>query len=197
MNIRACPPAVNGPVGRRSLLAAPGASGSGQLDNECLNTYVDLVSPRLQDELKQTRPWGNLQEEVAISILRTAAVLEHETAQVLKPAGITTTQYNVLRILRGAGELGLCRNEVGERLIRSVPDVTRLLDRMEELGLIDRRRSGSDRRFVTTFITARGQEVLAALDERVVTFHRERLAHLTDEQLRAVVTLLEGVRDYP
>ena len=155
------------------------------------------MSSKLQQELKQTRPWGSLQEEVALNILRTAAVLDHETAQVLKPAGITTTQYNVLRILRGAGELGLCRNEVGERLIRPVPDVTRLLDRMEELGLIDRRRSGTDRRFVATFITERGQELLATLDDRIVAFHRERLAHLTEDQLRVVITLLESVRNYP
>jgi DNA-binding MarR family transcriptional regulator len=157
---------------------------------------ADVVS-RLQDELKQTRPWGTLEEEAAVSIARTAAILDHETAQVMKPFGVTPTQYNVLRILRGAGELGLCRNEVGERLVRQVPDVTRLLDRMEEMGWIDRRRSESDRRFVTTVITARGLELLAELDGPLVAFLRQRLTHLGEEQLRAVVALMEGVRSRP
>jgi DNA-binding MarR family transcriptional regulator len=155
------------------------------------------VSSRLQDELKQTRPWGTLEEEAALNIARTAAILDHETAQVMKPFGVTPTQYNVLRILRGAGESGLCRNEVGERLIRPVPDVTRLLDRMEESGWIDRCRSESDRRFVTTVITARGLELLAELDGPLVAFLQQRLTHLGEEQLRAVVTLMEEVRSRP
>jgi len=152
------------------------------------------VSSRLQDELKQTRPWGTLQEEAALNIARTAAILDHETAQVMKPFGVTPTQYNVLRILRGAGASGLCRNEVGARLIRPVPDVTRLLDRMEEMGWIDRRRSESDRRFVTTVITERGSVLLTELDGPIVAFLQQRLNHMGDEQLRAVVSLMEGVR---
>jgi DNA-binding MarR family transcriptional regulator len=155
------------------------------------------VSSRLQDELKQTRPWDTLEEEAALNIARTAAILDHETAQVMKPFGVTPTQYNVLRILRGAGESGLCRNEVGERLVRQVPDVTRLLDRMEEVGWIDRRRSESDRRFVTTVITARGSALLAELDGPIVAFHRQRLSHMGEEQLRAVVALMEGIRNTP
>jgi DNA-binding MarR family transcriptional regulator len=152
------------------------------------------VAPNLRDELKQTRPWASLQEEVSLNIARTAAVLDHELAQVLKPYGITSTQYNVLRILRGAGETGLCRNEVGERLIRPVPDVTRLLDRMEQQALIDRRRVGDDRRFVTTYITAQGLELLVKLDDLILTFHRDRLSHLDSDQLKALVELLESVR---
>jgi DNA-binding MarR family transcriptional regulator len=149
---------------------------------------------RLQDELKQTRPWESLEEEVILNIARTYAVLEHAIAQVLKPHGVTPTQYNVLRILRGAGEVGLCRNEVGERLIRPVPDVTRLLDRMEEMGLITRRRDGADRRFVTTVITAQGLALLGELDVPILEFHRARLAHLTEAQMRAAIDMLEGVR---
>lgn len=149
---------------------------------------------RLQDELKQSRPWDSLQEEVILNIARTYAVVEHALAQVLKPFGITPTQYNVLRILRGAGDLGLCRHEVGERLIRPVPDVTRLLDRMEEMGLITRRRGESDRRFVTTVITAQGLTVLGELDAPILGFHRARLAHLSEDQMRAAIELLEDVR---
>lgn len=155
------------------------------------------VSSRLQDELKQTRPWGTLQEEAALNIARTAAILEHEMAQVMKPFGVTPTQYNVLRILRGAGSAGLCRNEVGCRLIKPVPDVTRLLDRMEQVGWIDRSRSGTDRRFVTTVITERGDQLLSELDGPLVAFLKQRLSHLGDDQLRAVVSLMEGVRCPP
>src|SRR5688572_4780563 len=104
------------------------------------------MCPSLQDELKQTRPFASLEQEVHLSVLRTAAVLERRFAQLLKPVGLTLTQYNVLRILRGAGDEGLCRNEVGERLLREVPDVTRLLDRMKTLKLIRRQRSSEDRK---------------------------------------------------
>lgn len=152
------------------------------------------MSPRLQDELKQARPWGSVEEEAALNIARTAAVLEHALAQELKPFAITPTQYNVLRILRGAGPNGLCRNEVGERLIRRVPDVTRLLDRMEEMKLIDRRRDGEDRRFVTTYITREGLAVLEQLDGRLPVVHRAQLGHLGEDRLRALIALLEDAR---
>src|SRR3954447_23115731 len=105
----------------------------------------------LQEELKQRKPWI-LEEEAFLNISRTAAVLEHSLVQALKPFDITPTQYTVLRILRGAGHDGLCRNEVGERLVRRVPDVTRLLDRMEDTGLLARTRDGDDRRYVTARI---------------------------------------------
>ena len=149
---------------------------------------------RLQDELKQSRPFGSPHEELWLNIARTSAVLDHAGAQFLKPFGITPTQYNVLRILRGAGELGLCRNEVGERLIRAVPDVTRLLDRMEEMGLITRRRGEDDRRFVTAVITAQGLALLADLDAPIIEFHRVRLGHLSDDQLRAAIEVMERIR---
>ena len=110
----------------------------------------------LQDELKQTRPFELLEEEVYLSVIRTAAALERQFAQVLKPFGLTHTQYNVLRILRGAGDEGLCRNEVGARLLREVPDVTRLLDRMKQMRLIRRQRADTDRRLVRTHITPKG-----------------------------------------
>ena len=78
-----------------------------------------------------TRPFKSLEEEAILNIARTAAIVDHAGADALKRFDLTGTQYNVLRILRGAGENGLCRNEVGERLVTKVPDVTRLLDRME------------------------------------------------------------------
>lgn len=153
------------------------------------------MTSKLQKELKQSKPWRGLEEEAILNIARTSAVLEHALGQVLKRFSITSTHYNVLRILRGAGSGGLCRNEVGERLVRSVPDVTRLLDRMEELELIDRSRDGSDRRFVTTRITANGLKVVDALDAPLLEFQRTVLAHMDEKQLRTLIDLLEAVRE--
>jgi hypothetical protein len=101
------------------------------------------MPPRLQDELKQTKPFASLEQEALLSIERTAAVLRHQLGEELKPLGVTPTQYNVLRILRGAGPAGLCRNEIRDRLVAQVPDVTRLLDRMEDAGLIVRGRDSA------------------------------------------------------
>lgn len=148
----------------------------------------------LKTALKQRQPFRSLGHEAHLSILRTAAELEHAFESVLKPHGITATQYNVLRILRGAGPAGLCRNEIGARMVRRVPDVTRLLDRMEDVKLIARERGGDDRRFVTTRITAAGLKVLAALDPVADEFADTLLGHLGDARLRTLVDLLGRVR---
>lgn len=149
---------------------------------------------RLHTEIKQGKPFRSLREEAVLSVARTAAMLEHSAAQALKPHGLTPTQYNVLRILRGAGGEGLCRNDVGERLVRPVPDVTRLLDRMEETGLIARQRSGSDRRYVTTTITPAGLALLGRIDEEIDDLHRRQIGHVPDERLQTLVALLDEVR---
>ena len=150
---------------------------------------------RLRDEIKQTKPFASAHEEAFLNLARTAAVLNHSFAEAVKPYGITSTQYNVLRILRGAGNAGLCRNEVRDRLVAQVPDVTRLLDRMEEAGLIERERESADRRMVTTRITAEGLRVLKALDEPVLALHREQLGHLSKQQLATLVELLTLARE--
>jgi DNA-binding MarR family transcriptional regulator len=148
----------------------------------------------LQEELKQTKPFKCLEEELYLSIIRTAAILEHSLAQALKPYKVTPTQYNVLRILRGAGQAGLCRNEVGERLVAKVPDVTRLLDRMEETGFIVRERSENDRRYVTTRISKRGLELVNELDGVIAEIHHDRLGHVGKDAQRQLVELLRRVR---
>lgn len=148
----------------------------------------------LHVELQQTRPWDLLEEEVHVSIARTAALLERAVAQTLKPHGLTPTQYNVLRILRGAGAAGLCRNEVGARLVTPVPDVTRLLDRMADMKLIARQRSDEDRRLVRTHLTAKGLDLVNALDDVLLPSHQQRLAHISRERLVALVETLAEVR---
>jgi DNA-binding MarR family transcriptional regulator len=153
------------------------------------------MTTQLRVEIKQTRPFSSLEQEAYLSLGRTWAVLEHSFAETLKPHGITPTQYNVLRILRGAGGKGLCRNEVMERMIARVPDATRLLDRMEAVGLIARERSAEDRRFVTTRITEEGLRLLAELDAPVERLHREQFSALEARELRALVELLGRARD--
>lgn len=148
----------------------------------------------LQQEIRQGRPFATLEQEAALGIARTAALVEHGAAEALRPHGITPTQYNALRILRGAGAAGLCRNEVGERMIAITPDITRLLDRLEQMGLVTREREGTDRRFVRNRLTARGLELVDSLDSVLVDLHTRQLGHLGPERLLALIKLLEDAR---
>lgn len=148
----------------------------------------------LRAEIKQERPFASLEQEVHLNLERTAAVLTHAFAEALKPFDVTPTQYNVLRILRGAGPAGLCRNDVRDRMVSQVPDVTRLMDRLEEAGMIERERSTADRRQVASRITQKGLDLLAALDGPVVAIHREQFGHMSEAQLRTLSELLELAR---
>jgi DNA-binding MarR family transcriptional regulator len=154
------------------------------------------VARELQSELKQSRPFKSRAQEAYLSIQRTAAILEHAFEGALRPSGITATQYNVLRILRGAGPGGLCRSEIGDRLVRRVPDVTRLLDRLERMGLIARARSGNDRRYVTTRITKAGLKVLDELEGPIDAIHARQFAPLDDTRLKTLVELLATLREH-
>jgi DNA-binding MarR family transcriptional regulator len=148
----------------------------------------------LQQELRQTRPFSSLAQEALLSLERTAAVLGHALEKELKPYGVTPTQYNVLRILRGAGPAGLCRHEIGDRLVTPMPDVTRLLDRMQDAGWIRRERSTEDRRLVRTTITDEALALLARLDEPMKTMDRALIGHLTEDELRVLIDLLGKAR---
>lgn len=147
----------------------------------------------LQHELRQSRPFESPESEAVLSVLRTAALLGSAVAETLKPHGLTPTQYNVLRILRGAGADGLCRREVGDRLVTPVPDVTRLLDRLEAAALIRRHRDPEDRRQVRACITPQGLRILAELDGVLDALHRQQLGHL-EEELHALSDLLTAAR---
>lgn len=149
---------------------------------------------KLQDEIRQSKPFRCIEEEAYLSIVRTAAMLEHALLQALKAFDITPTQYNVLSILRGAGAEGLCRNEVGCRLVTAMPDVTRLLDRMEDTGLIVRQRSSADRRVVSTKLTKKGLDLVGRLDATVVEIHERQFAHVDKRSLKTLIALLEDVR---
>ena len=144
-----------------------------------------------------TRPFKSVEEEAILSIARTAAVIEHAAAEAFKPFDLTITQYNVLRILRGAGDDGLCRNEVGERLVTKVPDVTRLLDRMEAAGLIIRERGSRDRRYVATRITDKGLKLVEKIDRELPAIHGRQVGHVSQRRLRELIDILEEIRNPP
>ena len=148
----------------------------------------------LRDEIRQRKPFRSLQQEAQLNVVRTGAMLVDDIEQLLKPFGITATQYNVLRILRGAEPEGLCRNEVRDRMLTRMPDMTRLLDRMEEAGLVARSRESEDRRMVMTTITAAGRRLLDKVDDLVDRRHRDRFRGLDDKQLRVLIELLTTVR---
>lgn len=156
-----------------------------------------MTPKTLRTELKMAKPFKSVEEEAILSIARTAAVLEHSGAEALRPFDLTITQYNVLRILRGAGSEGLCRNEVGERLVTKVPDVTRLLDRMEAAGLIVRQRGSEDRRVVATQITEKGLKLLEKIDRELPAIHARQLGHVSQKRLRELISILEEVRNVP
>lgn len=138
-----------------------------------------------------------LTQEAFVSLSRTEALLHDGLDRVLGPRSLSLTQYNVLRILRGAGPDGLCRNDIGERLITRMPDVTRLLDRMEASGLVSRLRSTEDRRLVNTTLTEQGLALVDELDEQVAQVHEEQLGHLAEAELRTLIDLLNRARSAP
>jgi DNA-binding MarR family transcriptional regulator len=135
-----------------------------------------------------------LEEQVFVNLLRTADALARGGEALLKPTGLSATQYNVLRILRGAGTEGLACREVGCRMISRDPDITRLLDRMESRRLISRARGEEDRRVVKTRIAPEGLRVLGELDAPVQEFHRRQLHHLRPQELQTLSRLLERAR---
>jgi len=149
----------------------------------------------LQAELKQTRPFPHRSTEAMLSILRTAAVLDHDLAEALQPLGLTPTQYNVLRILRGAEPAGLCGREVAERLVASVPDVPRLLERLAVMQLIRRERDAKDRRHVTTRITPKGVDLLHQAGPRIRALEQRRLGRLSERSLASLISGLAAIRD--
>lgn len=137
---------------------------------------------------------GEVEARVFVAFLHIADVLGNQAEQLVKPAGLTGAQYNVLRILRGAGKEGLACREIGERMISRDPDITRLLDRMEKRGWITRKRQSDDRRVVKTFVTAAGLDLLKQLDQPVQELHKRQFAHMSAAQLRTLAALLDEVR---
>lgn len=148
----------------------------------------------LQAEIGQRRPFHSVKAEVAVSILRTAAIIERYFAQVVARTGVTTQQYNVLRILRGAGDEGLPTLVIRDRMIHEAPGITRLLDKLEKAGLARRERCSPDRRQVFCYITPKGLAMVDELDETMKAADEIAVGSLSDAEQRQLIKLLEGVR---
>jgi DNA-binding MarR family transcriptional regulator len=144
--------------------------------------------------LKSSRPAISLENRIFIALLQTADALAQEAEQLVKTAGLTGAQYNVLRILRGAEPEGLACRAIGDRMISHDPDMTRLLDRMEKRGLITRARQTDDRRVVKTRITAKALGLLKTLDQPVHDLHKRQFRHMSPARLKVLSDLLEEVR---
>jgi DNA-binding MarR family transcriptional regulator len=136
----------------------------------------------------------HLEEEVSLAIVRKADALMQLFTDLLKQYGLSPTQYNVLRILRGAGKDGASCKDISSKLIARDPDVTRLMDRLEKRGVVTRDRATEDRRVVTHVLTAEGQALVNELDEPVQKIHRTVMRGVKRENLETLLSILEEIR---
>lgn len=150
----------------------------------------------LKLEIQQTPPFSSIEEEALLNLLRTSDCLSRAVQQKIRDSGLTATQYNVLRILRGAHPAGLPCAAIGERMITADPDITRLLGRLKRLRLVRQHRDRRDRRVVLTQITESGLETLHAMDPAVRSGPKEILGHMRRAELTALIELLERARQH-
>ena len=151
------------------------------------------MAGKIAEELKQ-KQLDSLEQEAALNLLKTAQVFDLKTAEFLRQFGLTSTQFNVLRILRGSGDAGLACSQIAERMITHDSDITRLLDRMEGTGLVLRTRSCSDRRLVITRITTEGLALLKRMDKPLAEHMRGTMGSLKPQRLQDLIMLLEELR---
>jgi DNA-binding MarR family transcriptional regulator len=149
----------------------------------------------IQEEIKQTRPFTTRSAEAVVALMRTADMVRRSVANVVEPAGITPQQYNVLRILRGAGEAGLPTLGIAERMIEETPGITRLIDRLEFKGLVIRERCKTDRRQVFCRITPQGLDLLNQLDTPLQKADEAALQSLGHHDLEQLIALLDKARN--
>jgi DNA-binding MarR family transcriptional regulator len=150
---------------------------------------------KLAEEIKQSKPFPTLEDEAFVGVLLTAEGFLRREAELLKPYEVTQSQYNVLRILRGAEPDGLICREISERMIARDPDVTKLLDRLEARGLVARERQENDRRVIVVRITREGLGLVKAIDEPILKMTEDILSHLGERKLRTLIGLLEEARE--
>jgi DNA-binding MarR family transcriptional regulator len=153
------------------------------------------VSGKLAKEIRQTKPFRSLEEEAFLNLGRTWEFLQKRAADLIKEYELTSTQYNMLRILRGAGEDGMTCSQATERMLSPDPDITRLLDRMETQGLVRRDRAKEDRRVVITRITGRGLELVNRLDAPLHQLLQQYLGRVSRDRLKVLIDTLEALRE--
>ncbi len=152
------------------------------------------MPPTLQKEIQRGRPFESPEEELYLALRRTAGILGAEVSRFFKEEGLSEAQYNALRILSGAGSAGLPCQEVGNRLVTPVPDVTRLVDRLESAGLAERRRTDDDRRVVRVVATVAGRRTAKRLEPRLIEIHQQLLGHVPAADVRRLLSLLDAIR---
>jgi DNA-binding MarR family transcriptional regulator len=148
----------------------------------------------LREEIRQNKPFESPAQEAILALSRTADVLQRRFADLVEPHGISLQQYNVLRILRGAGREGTPTLEIADRMIQKTPGITRLLDKLEAKHLVRRKRCPEDRRQVLCWITNAGLLLLADLDKPLVDAGTQAMDSLSTSEVRTVITLLERLR---
>jgi DNA-binding MarR family transcriptional regulator len=148
----------------------------------------------LKAEIAQERPFASDEEEALLNVMRTSDCLQRAFQRRTRDWGVTSTQYNVLRILRGAGAQGLTCSAIGDRMITAEPDITRLLARLKVMKLIRQQRDKHDRRVVWTHISAAGLELLGNMDAEITRVPRDLLGHLDRKDLSELIRLLELAR---
>jgi MarR family transcriptional regulator, organic hydroperoxide resistance regulator len=153
------------------------------------------MSQNLRSALKQGKPFACPEEEIFLSIIRTADQLQRVIGSLLKEHDLSITQYNVLRILRGTEKAGLTCGEISERMVTRDPDITRLLDRLEKRALVTRIREEMDRRIIRTCITSMGRDLINTLDAPVTAMHRKQLGHINSKQQIDLINTLEIIRE--
>lgn len=152
------------------------------------------MTRRLRSEIQQKRPFTSLEEETYVELLQTTQAAGWWVSEALKPFGLTPSQFNVLRILRGARPEALASCRISERMVNRDPDITRLLDRLEKAGLVEKARDTADRRVVNVRITAAGLERVERATRANRERLREKLGKLSRQQLETLCDLLELVR---
>ena len=152
------------------------------------------MASALQQELKQRKPFQSAGHEAVLGLMRTSDLIRRQAAALVEPHGITLQQFNVLRILRGAGDEGLPTLEVADRMIEQTPGVTRLLDRLEAKELVRRQRCPKDRRQHLCWITTKGLALLDKLDVVTARAHDESLKGLKQKDRVTLIRLLDAIR---
>lgn len=147
----------------------------------------------LQSELKKRGPFASLEQEAMLNLLRASDQFQNRFGRLFREYGLTSSQYNILRILRGEGK-PMPSLEIADRMIQVVPAITGLIDRLQEAGMVTRRRCETDRRVVYIELTDKARSLLADLDEPVIELHRNLLGHLSRTELKELVQLLEKAR---
>ncbi|MDA0207348.1 MAG: MarR family transcriptional regulator [Acidobacteria bacterium] len=148
----------------------------------------------LKYEIHQTKPFHSIRHEAVLGLLKTSDLVRRVISNVVEPAGITMQQYNVLRILRGAGAEALPTLEIRARMIEQTPGITRLLDKLERRGWVTRNRHSGDRRQVLCLITPQGKQLIDSLDDSVDAIYGQLLGAVSDTDVQVLVRAMDAVR---